>query len=238
MKKTITSAKTSKIILIVLTALLMVVSFCGCSAASQKDCNHNYYLFDYAEASTTTNGYKEFTCSNCGNSYKEIIPIKEAIEAKEANAMVPQTTKEEAPDLTRKRSVNLFDLPVYSDKEVFSGGVNDLCYSPEKTDVDGWKHKDCYMICGSTYESWVRYEINGKYTTVSGNLYDANSSGGSGWLEFYEGEDFLAATPKVDNENSSVEFEIDITGVEYLTVHFCATKAGTWMIADDVMMTN
>lgn len=224
MNKTTTSIKGSKIIIMALIAAMMATTFCGCAFTSQKFCNHSYYLSDYGNASSTTNGYKEFTCSNCGDSYQEIVPA-----SGESSLGEDSTT-----DLTRKRSVNLFDYPLYSSEY---GDVETLNYCAEETDVDGWKHKDCYMIYGNPYENWYRYEVGGKYTTVSGNLYDANSAGGSGWLEFYDGDDFIAATPKVDSTTTSVEFEIDITGVEYLTVHFRSTSYGNWMIADDIVLT-
>ena len=234
MKKTTTFIKASKIISIILVAATMATIFCGCSVIPQKICNHNYYLSDYTEATTSTTGFKKFTCSGCGSSYQEVIPIKTANTPMEVPQNTTDIPEETTPDLTRKRSVNLFDLPVYSCDE---GYVDSLCYRAEETDVDGWKHKDCYIICGSEFARWYRYELNGKYSTVSGTIFDYASSGGSGWLEFYDGEDFLAATPKVDSETTSVEFEIDITGVEYLTVHFRATEPGTWMIADDILLT-
>ena len=146
-----------------------------------------------------------------------------------------QTSK---PDLTRKRSVNLFDLPVYSNKNAIDGVLNKFSYASEATDVDGWKHEDCYQICGTDQEAWMRYELNGKYTMARGNLYDLNASGGSGWLEFYDGDDFLAVTPRVDRITTAVDFEIDITDVQFLTVHFCAAESGTWFIADDIILTN
>lgn len=234
MKKNNTTLKASKIIGLALLSAILIATFCGCSATAQKNCNHNYYLSNYAEATTITNGYKELTCSNCGNSYREVIPATGGQGIMTEDGPIQNTVVEEAPDLTRKRSVNLFDYPLYSSE---CGIVQTLNYCSEETDVDGWKHKDCYMLCGSEYANWYRYEISGKYTTVSGALYDANKAGGSGWLEFYDGEDFIAASPKVDNENTSVEFEIDITGVEYLTVHFRSTEPGTWMIADDIVLT-
>lgn len=237
MKNTTTFAKASKIISIILVAATMVTIFCGCSIIPQKICNHNYYLSDYTEATTSSTGFKKFTCSGCGSSYQEVIPAKTANASMEASQNTVTIPEETTPDLTRKRYVNMFDLPMYSDKDVINGAVDKLVYRSEETDVDGWKHTDCYMICGSTSEAWARYEVNSKYTTVSGRIYDANSAGGSGWLEFYDGEDFLAATPKVDNETTSIEFEIDITDVEYLTVHFRSTKVGTWMIADDIVLT-
>ena len=236
MKKTTLSAKTSTIISVALIAVIMITTFCGCSIIPQKSCDHNYYLVDYTDATTSANGYQKFTCSNCGNSYQEVIPVKEVSTHEEGSKNTTDIPEETTPDLTRKRSANLFDFPMYSDKDVINGAVDKLVYCSEETDVDGWKHNDCYKICGSTSEAWARYEVDSKYTTVSGKIYDANSAGGSGWLEFYDGEDFLAATPKVDNETTSIEFEIDITDVEYLTVHFCSTEAGTWMIADDIIL--
>ena len=214
-------------------AIVLVFSLCGCSSKTDEPCAHNYYLSDIVDATSKTTGVKTFTCSKCGNTYTEVIPRQE--DSSVQNSTSKETEPEE--DLTRKRSVNLFDYPQYSNKNVITGITDKLKYSAEETDVDGWKHTDCYMVCGSTTEAWVRYEINGKYTTLSGSLFDANTSGGSGWLEFYDGDEFIAATKRVGDGTSSTEFEIDITGVEYLTVHFCSTHAGTWMIADDVILT-
>lgn len=104
--------------------------------------------------------------------------------------------------------------------------------------MDGWKHEDCYQICGTDQEAWIRYELNGKYTMARGNLYDLNASVGSGWLEFYDGDDLLAITPRGDRTTTAVDFEIDITDVQFLTVHFCAAESGTWFIADDIILTN
>lgn len=220
-----------KTIIIFLTFVLYL-SLCACgSNIADEACIHNYYLSDYCEATSSSNGYKKYTCSNCEHTYQEVLPMREesaASDTKEAGEV----------DLTRQRTANLFDLPVYSNKNVLTGAVDSLKYCSERTDVEGWKHTNCYEICGGTDERWIRYELNGKYTTIIGELYDANNSGGAGWLEFYDGEDFLAATPRIDENSSSVEFEIDITGVEYLTVRLCATKAGTWMIADDIILTN
>lgn len=217
--------------LILLISILLTI--CGCTTAAPQNCNHNYYLSDYVEASNMTNGHKHFTCSNCGHSYDEVIPKKDP--SSNPSEKTEPTQVEEDP--TRKRSVKLFDYPMYSNHDVITGVVDLLKYCSEETDVDGWKHTDCYKICGSTTDAWIRYEINGNFSTVSGRIFDFNNSGGSGWLEFYDGEDFLASTKKVGDGVSSIEFEFDIAGVKYLTVYFRATSAGTWMIADDIMMT-
>ena len=118
MKKTTTFAKASSIITVALIAAIMITTFCGCSAIPQKSCNHNYYLADYAEATSSSNGYKKFTCSNCGNSYQEVIPTKEVSAHEEGFKNTTDIPEETTPDLTRKRSVNLFDFHMYSDKDV------------------------------------------------------------------------------------------------------------------------
>ena len=225
MKKTRLTQHISRVLLLIISVSLML-TFLGCSSNKQTSCNHNYYLSDYSDATASANGYKKFTCSNCGNTYQEVVPAKGG-----ESASNNQETEE--ADLTRKKSVNLFDLPIYSDK---MGNVVSLSYCSERTDVDGWKHKNCYEICGSKNEEWVRYELNGKYSTIDGKLFRAGDGNGAGWLEFYDGDDFIAATPKVDKTTTSTEFEIDISGVEYLTVHFCASESGTWMIADQIML--
>ena len=213
--------------------LVLCLFLAACDAAGKEtSCTHNYYLSDYSDSTTSSNGYKEFTCSNCERTYREVIPAIGEVSSFNNDDV------NESVDLTRKKSANLFDLPVYSDEDVLSGAVKTLEYRSETTDVDGWKHTDCYEICGGKFERWVRYELNSKYTDMVGELYDANDWGGAGWLEFYDGEDFIAATPKIDENTPSVEFKIDITGVEYLTVHFCATEHGTWLIADDIMLSN
>ena len=224
-------AKHAKVVSILLLTAIMVTTLCGCSVIPQKNCNHNYYLADYTDATSSANGYKKFTCSNCGDFYQEVIPAKEGSIQKEEHNNISDKPEETTPDLTRKRSVKLFDLPVYSDKDPW------LHYISEEDDVDGWKHSDCYKLCGSRTESWVRYELDGKYAMLSGNLYAARNFDDSAWLEFYDGEEFLAATPKLSDNATSVEFEIDISGVDYLTVHFCSDDSGNWMIADDIILT-
>lgn len=204
-------------------------SLYGCGAKTEKVCDHHYYLSGYTAATSSSNGYQEFTCSECGSTYRETIPMDHTAGA---------SSQASEPDLTRKRSVNLFDLPVYSNKNAIDGVLNKFSYASEATDVDGWKHEDCYQICGTDQEAWMRYELNGKYTMARGNLYDLNASGGSGWLEFYDGDDLLVITPRGDRTTTAVDFEIDITDVQFLTVHFCAAESGTWFIADDIILTN
>ena len=96
MRKTTTFAKVSKIISVILITATMATIFCGCSAIPQKSCNHNYYLADYAESTASDNGYKKFTCSNCGNSYQEVVPSKE-VSTREETSKDTSDIPEEAP---------------------------------------------------------------------------------------------------------------------------------------------
>ena len=149
----------------------------------------------------------------------------------------PTTEPTMQPTTPPVQEVKLFDLPVYSDKNALSLAVSHLSYSSEEVDSAGWKHTDCYIVCGSTTECWLRYELNEKYSTLVGNLYFRNDNSGAGWLEFYDGETFIASTAKIDKSvTPSTEFKIDVSGVSYLTVHLCSTRAGMWMIADDISL--
>ncbi len=117
-----------KIIIVAVIILSMTSLLCGCFADGQQPCNHNHYLSDYQDASTSKNGFQEFTCSNCGNSYREVIPFMKNVADDELSA-------EEKPDNTRKKSVKLFDLPAYSDKDVLDYVAGGLSYESEVTDV-------------------------------------------------------------------------------------------------------
>lgn len=165
-------------------------------------------------------------CSMCGCQLKEDEREKES--ASSGITQKPETVK-----------VNLFGLKAYSDKNVISGsGVQRLTHSNEEIDVDGWKHTDCYKLCGSEQDAYIRYELKGQYSKLTGNLYDSNSAGGAGWLEFYDGEKLIYTTERIGGSTTKTEFEFDISGVEFLTVYFRATESGTWMIADDIILSN
>ena len=103
------------LLLCALLATVLPFSLYGCRAKTEKVCDHHYYLSGYTAATSSSNGYQEFTCSECGSTYRETIPMDHTAGASS------QTSK---PDLTRKRSVNLFDLPVYSNKNAIDGVLN------------------------------------------------------------------------------------------------------------------
>ena len=58
-----------------LLALVLAVSVAlsGCGG-NKKDCAHDYYASDYSAPTASENGYNEYTCKKCGDSYKEVIP--------------------------------------------------------------------------------------------------------------------------------------------------------------------
>lgn len=209
-------------------AMAFVFSLCGCSSKADEPCAHNYYLSDIVDATTKSTGTKTFTCSKCGDTYTELIPKQED------SPVQDNTSKETEPeeDLTRKRSVNLFDLPIYYDHGSY------IVYVPEVMDIAGYGHDKCYVLNASYGEDWARYELDGKYTTLTGTIYAQEGDfWASGWLEFYDGDEFLATSPKVNENDVSAEFEIDITGVKYLTVYFRSDSDFYQIIADDIILT-
>lgn len=225
-----------KLSCLVLAAVLML-SFVACSNKSQsQSCTHDYYLSDYTAPTSTTNGSNQYTCKICGNTYTEVIS------ATGDNITSENKTSTQSTDGYGKNSssVTLFDLPVYSNKTT---GVDALSYRSEITDTSGYKHKNVYEVCGNEYSDvYYRYELNGKYNVLTGTLYAqelVGIGGSTGWLEFYDGDDFIYSTGKVsDSETDSVDFSVDITGVDYLTVYLCADGgAGViWMILDPITL--
>lgn len=218
--------------LIVITLILACIfSLTGCGFF--RNCDHAYYRSDYQAPGAGTNGYSVYTCRKCGENYRETEP---ALNGNTSSQMPTFQNKEE--DVSNgygktSRTIRLFDLPVYSK----SNGLNPLDYVSDCLDTNGYRHKDCYMIAGSTdgYK-YLRYELDGKYTTLSGSIYQLEKNTGTMWLEFYDGDEFLFSTARLGENNKNVEFEIDITGVNHLTVYPMAENLyyGCWIIADQI----
>ena len=122
---------------------------------------------------------------------------------------------------------NLFEFPLYNDSDYFryTGGCYYFCSSVE--DSRGYFHYDSYCLkVLSKNKSWVRYDLNGEYNTLSGTLYWCESSfsvsNSASWLEFYNGEEWFYTTDKLTENNPILDFKIDISGVKYLTIYFCS----------------
>lgn len=210
--------------LLAIMLILATLASCG-----EKQCNHNYRLTDHTAATATRNGQNVYTCSECHNSYSEVIPATGVSASKGEDE---STTSNNGGFGSNSRTVRLFDLPVYSDDG--NNAVSTLTYYSEAVkDSLGYKHEDCYGVCTSTTRSrYIRYDLNGKYATLSGTIYSRD--GGVAWLEFYDGEEFLFSTNRLSESNPVVEFEFDIAGVEYLTVYPCRESydKGSWVITE------
>lgn len=194
---------------------------------ASKNCNHEYYLSEYSMPERNRNGYSLYTCKYCGASYKDVIPAT-------AEASDPQADSEEDDGSYSKssRSIRLFALPKYS-------GDANVEYCDDRTDSAGYRHKDCYKLaCQDKYYEYARYDLDGKYSRVSGSIYQLEGNYGTLWLEFYDGDEFLYSTARLTEENKSVDFSFDITGVRYLTVYPKTDYMfhGCWMIADQILL--
>lgn len=200
-------------------AMIVVLLGCGVAASNPKDCVHDYYLSDHEPSSTEQNGYNIYTCKKCGNTYKEIIP------AIKVPAAVTETPKPNSIDMTEKIDVSkysskteLFSLELYSS----SSSIYNPKYTAEALDAKGYKHEDVYTVNTSWGgEDYFRYELNGKYEVLTGTIYIMDAINGLDvvWLDFYNGEDYLFSTKKLSDSRLSDSFEIDIRGVDYLTVY-------------------
>ena len=197
---------------------------------ASKNCNHEYYLSEHSMAVKNRNGYNIYTCKYCGDSYKEVIPP-----AGESLATQAGSEENDGSYSKSSRSIRLFALPKYS-------GDATVDYCADRIDTAGYRHKDCYMLaCRDKYFEYVRYDLDGKYSRVSGSIYQLEDNSGPMWLEFYDGDEFLFSSARLGKENKSVDFDFDITGVKYLTVYpkrevYDVISDGCWMIADQIML--
>ncbi len=219
------------IIITLIIACLFALTGCGFS----RNCNHAYYRSDYQAPSTGINGYSVYTCRNCGDSYRETEPAF-------SGSVSSQNSASEKEDNNsgyskNSRSIKLFDLPLYSKD---TGYIDTVDYVTERLDTNGYRHKNCYMLCTSESGSkYVRYDLGAKYSTISGNLYQLEGNTGTMWLEFYDGDEFLFSTGRLSDNQKNVSFEFDISGVNYLTVYPMTSSFynSSWIIADQITIT-
>ncbi len=228
-----------KILLFLIGIAVLAVCFCAAFSArfyfTGNECDHNYYRSDYVEASVGKEGYEEYTCSECGKTYTEVIPALKSseIEQPESGSGEPEQEEEKAEE--EDTQVNLLDLPFYSTSEDYNDPFE---YETDIQDLDGWRHKDCYSVL-CTYDEGIdacftRWELDGAYNTLCGTICLRDKS--VNWLEFYDGNDLIYTTDKISEENTSTSFEIDVRDVEYLTM-YCYSDQVSWIIADDIILT-
>ena len=135
-------------------------------------------------------------------------------------------TAEKPNEPQRIKQGNLFDLPIYSETDYYKNSL-DHCFSfcSSVEDARGYKHNDCYVIkVHSGNRSWIRYELNGNYKTLCGTFYrDKPSFSGysdASWIEIYDGDEWIYTTDKLTENNQTIELNLDISGVQYLTLYF------------------
>ena len=136
----------------------------------------------------------------------------------------------------------LFDLPVYS--VIYNGNVYPIdTNSTNIEDAEGNLHFGGFydhILCKGTSktdesgQSFVRYQINGKYTKISGKIY-AQASTKDSWLEFYDGNRYIGSTNVINTDNPCTEVNINVSGVQNLTVYLCTNQnshSGSWIISE------
>ena len=135
--------------------------------------------------------------------------------------------------------VRLFDLDPYS-RDNFSSDT--LYHSKKAKDGKGYQHEDCFILYADKRGNrYLRYELGGRYSTLTGSFYARDDDGAQLWVEFYNGDTLLYVTPKLNSEAASVDFTLDVSGVEYLTVrprmgHFCSSMLSESIITDQFIL--
>ncbi len=220
-----------RVIVLTVAVLLVIVGMVAYQLSSRGEgtCAHDYYLADYVPATEEENGYREYTCLHCRDTYRETVPMLQMREDVALDAQEGENT----------RSYNLFTLPVYS----MSGRniVNPVSFEADLLDVEGYHHKNCYQLLCSNSSSdpaYQRWELEGEYSKVDGTIYMREGNPGSFWLEFYDGEELIYTTERLSAESTSVSFSVDVTGVNFLTMYGKSQGSmGCWIIADQITIT-
>lgn len=162
----------------------------------------------------------------------------------EGNYYVGGESAESVTTVAEPDVLLLFDLPAYyilEDSYAVAPIIPSESLDPN-FDVDGWKHENYNQILcdrnGDISEgtnNYVRYELSGKYSRITGNLYAADKTNVC-WLEFYdENNRHLGSSSIINSENTSCSVDIDISGVDYLTVYLCADVSGmdsSWIFSE------
>ncbi|MCI6927031.1 hypothetical protein [Butyricicoccus porcorum] len=203
------------------------------SGSAKAVCDHDYHRSDYAAATTDENGYEEFTCSKCGDSYREVIPALDGVSGSDSSS-------EENTGSTGNQLV-LFDLPEYSSSS--NEMISVSYYESDIVDVEGWHHKDCYTLCCGEKDkekSYIRWELDQKYESVSGSIYlEKEPRDGRCWLVFCDEDNTpIFTTDNLNNNAASVKFEFDVSEVKFLTMYaYCQDISNPWIIVDNIYIT-
>ena len=231
-------------LLAVLSAVVVLGTACGLQKNdSPTMCDHDFYLAEYVAASGTQNGTECYVCRKCGYSYRGVVPATGAgnvpQQPTQGNYSQQQTgyatewtvsnqideskqastsAKEKGGTSRYSTRIELFNLEVYS----CTSWIYEPSFTAEATDSKGYRHQDVYELMPSWGDNYFRYDLgNEGYKKLTGTIYIMDALNGvyPVWLEFYDGDDFLFATQKLSSGRNSVEFEIDIEGVQYLTIY-------------------
>ena len=215
----------------ILTVIISIVAIVGVIVgwgmlSSSNECDHEYYFSDYKPASVKENGYEEYSCLNCGDVYREVIPMLEETSDQKISA-----------EETTAKKQNLLALPIYSKSG--DNVVDPVSFEADILDIEGYHHKNCYQILcvdpiGET--EYQRWELNGEYKEVEGTIYmrQGNSST-SYWLEFYSGSELLYTTERLSKESTEVSFLFSVENVEFFSMCCrCEGSNGSWIIADQI----
>lgn len=148
------------------------------------------------------------------------------------------TSPAKEPEDIFAKTALLFDLPC---GVIDEGGIKSLYKSNEHQpmfDVDSVKHTTYnHLLCDRYDEPRKRVVIGleGKYASITGKLY-AQAEDNYCWLEFYdENNNFLGSSAILSGDNTSCSVNINITGVNDLTVYL-RSKSGAfvngWIISE------
>lgn len=167
-------------------AMVLMLSACG-----QKTCNHDYYASNYEPATYTSNGFTEYTCKQCGKSYKEVVPQKEG---KTENETESETIGEWP--VSTVPSGWLGAVSGHWDGTTPIGNANVGVYALDTT-IKGCKTMTITanfdMKAGTHCKNWTIYARSGGSWTEIGSLYLPEGTGEGTETLYMDGSMYIDA---------------------------------------------
>lgn len=125
------------------------------------------------------------------------------------------------------KPISPFSLSPYK----FSGTWG-VTYYPSYKDALGKTHDDVYINSGTSYglapgAAWAQYYIESEYKTLTGEIA-FDSSSGSGYIQILSGDTIIYTSPSVSGTDGSIEFSVDISGVDLLGIQIRSGRDTGW----------
>lgn len=204
-----------------------LVSALSLLSARNADILGNNSTFDEKESSLK-NAYREEVISDASSLLENEGYESAIVHLREAMEYLPEDEELKAliEEYTEFQPVRLYDLSYFSSGALNNGWVN------EEANVDflrigtikdnlGAEYFDGIKTAGNYYGTWESYKLDRAYKKMTGKIIidnETKSSERSGYVKIFVDDLEVYSSPKMTKGSEPVDFEVDVTGVDVLTI--------------------